>query len=480
MPNHDIIFRNARLIDGTGEPSVVGDLAVSEGRIAKVGDAGSDTSDLDINADGLVLAPGFIDSHCHDDLAVIKMPMMDPKVSQGVTTVINGNCGVSIAPVLPNRLEGPWPLYSFTAEDKQNFPDFASYFSALDEAPSAVNVACLCGHSNLRHAVMDDLDKAATSAEIAEMCGLLDQAMQEGALGMSTGTYYPAASAAPTEEVTAIAETLAPSGGLYVTHMRCEANDVIPSVEETLRIGKDAGVPVVVSHHKCMGKRNHGKSSLTLAMIDSARERQSVALDAYPYTASSTFLQPERVNECSRVLITRSETMPAASGRDLADIAREMGCSPLEAAHKLVPAGAVYFMMDENDVQRILAYPATMIGSDGIAMDTHPHPRAWGTFPKVLGHYARDIGLFPLEIAVHKMTGLTAKTFGLKDRGELKVGNFADLVLFDPDRVIDTADFADPCCPAKGIEMVYANGVCTWADGKTTGNRPGQTLRRVI
>jgi N-acyl-D-amino-acid deacylase len=478
MADHTLLIRNARLIDGSGTPSVIGDLAVSGDRITAMGDLAGSAADKVIDADGLALAPGFIDSHCHDDRAILDMPLLEPKVSQGVTTVINGNCGLSIAPVLPNRPDAPAPLDFFTSDGARNFPDFNAYFAALEQTPPAVNAACLCGHSNLRHASMDTLDRAASSEEIAHMCALLRQALEAGALGLSTGLYYPPATAAPTQEVIEISKILAAHGGLYVTHMRNEEDNVIQSLEETFRIGRDAGVPVIVSHHKCMSKPNHGKSKITLAMIDAARKHQSVGLDVYPYAASSTILQPERVNKCARVMITWSDAMPEASGRDLSDIAREMGCTDEEAARNLLPGGAVYFQMSEEDVQRILAYPDTMIGSDGIVHDKHPHPRAWGTFPRVLGHYARDEGLFPLETAVHKMTGLTAGTFGLADRGTLRPGNFADLVLFDPATILDVADFVDPCRPAQGIEMVFTNGVCTWKNGNASGNTPGRALRR--
>lgn len=479
MADFDLIFRNARLIDGSGAASVAGDLAVSGDRIAAIGDLGSKTADREIDAGGLALAPGFIDSHCHDDRAVLDMPLLVPKISQGVTTVINGNCGVSIAPVLPGRPKAPAPLSLFTSEQHRHFPDFTAYFTALEETPAAVNSACLCGHSNLRHAVMDRLDRPATQVEIDAMCALLADAMDAGAIGLSTGLYYEPATCAPTDEVIAIARTLGRYGGLYVTHMRNEEDDVIESVEETFRIGADANVPVIISHHKCVSRPNHGKSKITLDMIDKVRRRQKVGLDVYPYSASSTILQPERVAKCDRVVITWSDKMPDAAGRDLSDIASEMGCTEREAAERLVPGGAVYFQMSEDDVQRILSYPDTMIGSDGIVHDKHPHPRAWGTFPRVLGHYSRDENLFPLETAVHKMTGLTAATFGLQGRGLLQAGFFADLVLFDPDTVIDVASFADPCQAAKGIEMVFANGGCTWSDGKATGERPGRPLRRM-
>jgi len=235
---------------------------------------------------------------------------------------------------------------------------------------------------------------------------------------------------------------------------------------------------VIVSHHKCMGTSNHGRSVETLALIDHARRDQTVWLDAYPYVATSTFLQPSRVKESARVLITRSETMPEAAGRDLADLAREFGCAAEEAAERLVPAGAIYFQMDEADVTRILAYEHTMIGSDGIVLEPHPHPRAWGTFPRVLGRYARDLGVFSLEEAVRKMTSLTAGRFGLEGRGVLREGGHADLVLFDPQTVRDIADFEHPARPAAGIHQVWTNGRCVWRDGGPTGARPGRALRR--
>lgn len=478
MPKHDTIFRNARLIDGTGSPSQIADLAVNDDCISAIGELTDSTADKSIDVGGRVLAPGFIDSHCHDDNALLQIPLLEAKVSQGVTTVVNGNCGLSVAPVFPERGAVPRPMDILIRDGSPRFPDFASYFAALDDDPPAVNSVCFCGHANLRHAVMDDLQRPATTNEISQMCGYLTEAMEAGALGLSTGLYYPPARESSTEEVVEISKTLADYGGMYVTHMRDEAEFLFDSLEETFRIGREAGVPVVISHHKCVGPPNHGKSEVSLKMIDEASKAQTVGLDVYPYSASSTIIQPERVELCERVMITWSKPMPEAAGRDLADIAAEMGCSLAEAAEKLVPGGAIYFQMSEEDVSRILAYPDSMVGSDGIVQDAHPHPRAWGTFPRVLGHYSRDQGLFPLEAAVRKMTSLTAKTFGIERRGELKVGNFADLVIFDPDTVIDMADFADPCQPARGIEAVYVNGKQVWNEGETTGERPGRAIRR--
>lgn len=478
MPQYETIFRNARLIDGTGTPSHIADLAMDDNRISAIGDLSSSTAEHIVDVDGRALAPGFIDSHCHDDNALLQIPLLEAKVSQGVTTVVNGNCGLSAAPVFAERGEVPRPMDILIRDGSPRFPDFASYFAALDADPPSVNSVCFCGHANLRHAVMDDLQRPATTSEISQMCVHLKEAMEAGALGMSTGLYYPPARESSTEEIVEISKTLASYGGIYVSHMRDEGEHLFDSLDETFRIGREASVPVVISHHKCVGPPNHGKSKVSLKMIDEASKAQTVGLDVYPYAASSTIIQPERVELCERVMITWSKPMPEAAGRELADIAAEMDCTWAEAAEKLVPGGAIYFQMSEEDVSRILAYPDSMVGSDGIVQDAHPHPRAWGTFPRVLGHYSRDQGLFPLEAAVRKMTSLTARTFGIKQRGELKVGNFADLVIFDPDTIIDTANFADPCQPAKGIAAVYVNGQHVWQDGVTTGKRPGRTLRR--
>ncbi len=478
MSTHDTLIRNASIIDGSGRAARQADLAIQGNRIAAIGNLSSITAEKVIDADGLVLAPGFIDAHCHDDRAILDTPLLEPKVSQGVTTVINGNCGVSIAPSQPDRLHAPQPLSMMFAEGLECFTDFRSYFQKLDNNPAAVNNACLCGHSNLRFAVMDDLNRTATQSEIVKMQQLLADGLEAGVLGLSTGLIYPPAAAADTEEVIEICSLLGKYNALYVTHMRNEGDNVIDAVEEALRIGRDAGASVVISHHKCTGPANYGKSTITLKMIEEARKHQTVALDAYPYDASSTMLDPERVEKCSQVIITWSDVIPGASGRDLADIAAELGCSSKEAAERLVPGGAIYCQMSEEDVQRILAYPETMIGSDGIIQDVHPHPRAWGTFPRVLGHYSRDLELFPLVEAVRKMTSLTAKNFGIQGRGLLQEGYFADLVLFDPETVIDVASFTDPCQPSKGIEMVFSNGTPIWKNGMATGARPGETLRR--
>jgi N-acyl-D-amino-acid deacylase len=310
------------------------------------------------------------------------------------------------------------------------------------------------------------------------MKGRLDEALGAGAVGMSTGLYYPPAQHAPTEEVIELAHVVHAHKAVHTTHMRDESDRVLDSLNETFRIGREAQVPVVISHHKVTGKHNFGRTRETLAAIETARRNQPISIDVYPYIASSTILKPEWTAIARRVLITWSKKMPEAGGRDLADIAREMGVDAKEAAQRLLPAGAIYFTMDEEDVQRVLSWPEAMIGSDGLPHDIHPHPRLWGTFPRVLGHYSRGLKLFSLEEAVRRMTSLTAQRFGLIDRGVLREGAYADVVVFDAERIIDRATFEQPKLPAAGIELVLVNGTPVWRDGAATGERPGRALRR--
>jgi N-acyl-D-amino-acid deacylase len=411
---------------------------------------------------------------------MLSSPDMAPKVSQGVTTVIGGNCGVSLAPMprpIPNPVTPPLNLLDDHGS-WFHFPTFASYLDELRAHPAATNCAMLVGHTTLRVATMSDLSKPASSTEIAAMRELVLEAMQAGAIGVSTGLFYEPAIAAPTEEVIEVCSPLKQFKGLYCTHMRNEADHVIDSLEESFRIGREVGVPIVISHHKVTEQANHGRSSETLALIEKNMATQAICLDCYPYTAGSTILSIDRVATSVRVIVSWSKPLPEYAGQDLTDIAQQMNCSQEEAVKRLLPAGAIYFKMDEADVQRILKFDQTMIGSDGLPHDASPHPRLWGSFPRVLGHYGRLLGLFPLETAVYKMTGLTAKNFGLKDRGVLKEGAYADLTLFDADTVDELATYSNPIAPARGIEAVIVNGAMVWRDGKSTGARPGRVLQR--
>lgn len=477
MDRFDSVILGGDVLDGTGAPRRRADIGIVGDRIAAIGELANAAAGTRIDAVGRCVAPGFIDAHTHDDNIVFATPDMAMKVSQGVTTVIAGNCGVSLAPL---TLAGPPPPPLDLLGDRQDyrFARFAHYLAAIDAAPPATNIVAMVGHSTLRAGAMDGFDRPATRDEMVVMRRRLGEALEAGAIGFSTGLFYPPARHAPTDEVIELAEIAAAHGTLYATHMRDEGDHVLDAIRKSMRIGAEAGLPVILSHHKVAGVANHGRTVETLALIDDAMRRQRLGFDVYPYVAASTVLSAERVQAASRTLVTWSKPHPAMSGRDLADIARDWGMTAAEAVSRLLPAGAVYFMMDEADVQRILRHPEAMIGSDGLPHDTHPHPRLWGSFPRVLGHYSRDLALFPLEEAVRRMTGLTAARFGLRDRGVLRVGAFADATIFDPAAVVDRASFETPKRPAAGIETVLVNGTCVWRGAAPTGARPGRALRR--
>jgi N-acyl-D-amino-acid deacylase len=476
--HYDLIIRNATIIDGTRAPRFAGEIGVRGDRIIKIGALDNATADTEIDASGMIAAPGFIDAHTHDDRMLLSDPAMAPKVSQGVTTVVTGNCGISLAHSPANGAATP-PLDLLDGSgDWFRFPSFRAYREELAARPAAINATCLVGHTTFRVATMDRLDRAATSAEMAKMRTMAHESLASGAIGVSTGTAYPPAACATTDEIVEICRPLTEFGGMYVTHMRNEDDQVAESIEETCLIGRALKVPVVISHHKTVGTRNHGRSVETLKLIGERMRSQALGLDCYPYIASSTVLRYDRLEQSSRIIVTWSKPHPEFAGVDLDEVARRLQMTQAEAVEKIKPAGAIYFMLDEKDVQRILAFEETMIGSDGLPHDTKPHPRLWGTFPRVLGHYSRELKLFPLETAVYKMTGLTAGKFGLKERGFIKDGAYADITLFNADTVIDAADFQHSTLPARGIGTVIVNGAIVWRDGKPTGARPGRVLLR--
>jgi N-acyl-D-amino-acid deacylase len=476
----DLIIRDVAIFDGTGAPRSQGDVAVSGDRIVAVGDLGAMAGDREVVATGLAIAPGFIDAHTHDDRAVLCGPAcMLCKMSQGVTTVVVGNCGISLSPVRMKSRPLP-PLDLLGDESWWTFDSFGAYADRLARDPSPVNSYALIGHMSLRVEAMNgDVDRAATDAEAEAMQRRLADALAEGASGFSTGLYYPPNAMAPTEEVIAVAEALRAAGGIYVTHMRDEGAGVLDSIEETLRIGRETGSPVVISHHKCSMPENYGRSTQTLPAIDRGAAHQKVDFDMYPYAAGSTVLMLDKLRPDVPVQVTWSDPHPEMAGKMLDDVAAEWGLTPLQAAARLLPAGAIYFQMQEDDVQRIMAHRLSMIGSDGLPHDSFPHPRLWGTFPRVLGHYARDLGLFSLETAVHKMTGRTAAVFGMTDRGVIRAGAYADLVLFDPATVRDAADFKNPTQPSEGILETWINGQSAYVHGKgATAARAGRLVTR--
>ncbi len=477
MPDFDLLIRNARVIDGTNSPEFQADVAVRGDRIEAVAPGLKAGAARVIEAAGLVLSPGFIDVHTHDDTNVIRTPDMLPKITQGVTTVIVGNCGISAASAVI-RDEVPDPMNLLGEKDDFAYPSVAAYREAVDKARPAVNVATLIGHTTLRVNHMDDLFRPASAAELAAMRTQLRQALKEGALGLSSGLSYATALEAPAEEVMSLAGELAAGDGLYATHLRTEFQGILDSMEEAFRVGRHGRVPVVISHHKCSGRSNWGRTRETLALLDQTREHQDVCCDCYPYTAGSSTLDPKQINAEIRIDITWSKPHPEMAGQTLAAIAAAWQVSQEEAGARLMPAGAIYHQMDEGDVRRVLAWSGTMIGSDGLPNDPLPHPRLWGTFPRVLGHYSRDLKLFPLTEAVYKMTGMSARRFRLPQRGLIRPGCFADLVLFNPDTVIDTATYERPKVPAAGIEAVIVNGVLTCTGQKPTGLRAGRFLTR--
>lgn len=474
---YDLIIRDALVIDGSDTPGFRGDVAIRDGRIQRIGSLDGVSAVEEINAAGRVLAPGFIDVHTHDDTVVIRQPAMLPKISQGVTTVIVGNCGISASPV---SLKGapPDPMNLLGAQAHFVYPRFRDYRDAVDAAQPAVNVAALIGHTALRSNHLDDLLRTATSAEIAAMREQLRDSLEAGALGLSTGLAYASAFSAETDEVAQLAEELSAFGAVYTTHLRSEFEPVLDAMDEAFSIGRHAQAPVIISHLKCAGAGNWGRSPQLLAALEKAAHHQPVGCDCYPYAASSSTLDLKQVTDAFRITITWSTPHPEQSGRDLIDIAADWQLPLLDAARRLQPAGAVYYGMDEQDVERILSHPLSMIGSDGLPEDPFPHPRLWGAFARVLGHFSRDKGLFALHTAVHKMTGLSAARFGLHERGLIREGFYADLVLFDADRVRDVADFKEPKRAAEGIDAVWVNGHLSYAEGKAMGERQGRFLPR--
>jgi N-acyl-D-amino-acid deacylase len=477
MSSCDILIRNASVIDGAGSAAEVADVALSGDRIHAIGPALKLRAGVLVDGEGLVLAPGFIDVHTHDDTVVIRRPEMMPKISQGVTTVIVGNCGIGAAPV---RLRGepPDPMNLLGTASDFRFPDFASYLAAIELARPAVNVAALVGHTALRNNVMDRLDRAASEVEVAAMREELKDALAHGALGLSSGLAYLSANAASPDEMLHLAHPLAAAGAVYSTHLRSETETILDAMNEAFHIGSESRIPVVISHLKCAGVDNWGRGAEVLQALETARTTQPAGCDCYPYAAGSSTLDLRQVDERVEITITWSEPHPQVAGRSLAQIAAAWNVPQMEAATRLRPAGAIYHSISEADMRRILAHPATMIGSDGLPNDPRPHPRLWGTFPRVLGHYCRHENLFPLPEAIRKMTGMPAQRFNLAERGLIREGFYADLTLFDPRKIVDRATYADPTRPAKGIVGVWVNGVLSYTAKGATPNRAGRFVPR--
>lgn len=490
MP-YDLLIRGGTVIDGTGRPSRVADVGVRGDRIIATGTL-TEGATQTVEADGRVVAPGFIDVHSHDDFALLDRPLSDCKIMQGVTTEVIGNCGFGAAPAgtaykeFLRRIGGQLfgPLGSFSWETT------AEFYRALEACPASVNVAALVPHAAVRYSVLGDENRAPSARELVKMQGLVREGMEAGAVGLSTGLFYAPGRYAKTEEVIALARVVAQYGGLYATHMRDEADHLLDSIRETLRIGEEARVPVQISHHKAMGRKNWGKVVESLALVERARQRGlDVTSDAYPYTAGSTTLAALARGGAlalvapSDVLIASTPHRHEYEGKTLEELCRLTGKPLHETVSALVAEEgegvvAVIFGMDEADVRRVLAHPTTMIGSDGIpSVEGKPHPRLYGTFVRVLGTYAREEHLFSLEEAVFRMTGFPAQKFYLTDRGVIREGAYADLVVFDPQAIADIGTYQEPRRYPPGIDYVIVNGKVTADHGHHTGARNGRMLR---
>jgi len=475
------LLENGLLVDGSGAPGQPGDLLLVDDRIAAVGPGlrhrlpqGLAIADVQVHdCTGLAITPGFIDVHTHDDAIVLNAPGMFPKLSQGITTVVTGNCGLSVAPFVVEEPQGALTLLG----NSFKYPSVDAYAGAVAEAQPAVNVAPLIGHTTLRYACMKDLSRPATADEVAAMCALLEQCMVQGAIGMSSGLFYAEAMPAPAAEVTALARVVARHGGIYATHMRSEMAEILEAMHEASDCAFEAGVPLVISHHKCAGPDNWGRTRETLPLIDTLAKRQDIAMDVYPYVAGSTVLREDLVDGVIDVLLSWSTPHPEMMGRTLASIAEEWGVDQKTACRRLQPGGACYFQMHEDDVKRVIAHPLSMIGSDGLPHDRHPHPRLWGAFPRVLARYWREQNLFPLETAIYKMTGLSARNFRLHQRGQLQPGWHADVVVLDPARVRDVATYQDPIAVSEGIEKVFVNGELAYVAGDADAAHAGVQAR---
>ncbi len=490
-----LIIRGAAVCDGTGAAPLVADVTVCGERIAAVGPAAASPGDREIDGRGLTLAPGFIDVHSHDDLAVLVTPDMDFKVMQGVTTEVVGNCGLGAAP----HPVASAMFRSFHPEARlPEWRGYAGYLRRLEEEPPSLNVVALVGHGTLRYAAMGGAQRAPDGGEMRAMAAMLREGIEAGAAGLSTGLIYEPGRYATTAEIVELAGEMRGSGGLYATHMRDEAAGLLAAVEEALRVGEEAGVPVQISHHKASGKENWGRVHESLRLIEAARRRGlEVTADQYPYTSGSTVLFAILQNnalgtagspgglgrlEARDVLLASVPRRPQLEGMSLQEICEQRRLSPEDAARDVLReepgAVAVIESMDEDDVCTVMRHRTTMIGSDGVPGGGKPHPRLYGTFPRVLGRYVRERGVLSLEAAVHRMTGFPAAKFGLVDRGVLRPGAYADLVLFDAGTIADTGTYQQPRCYPRGIRFVFVNGIAVVADGAPTGARPGRPLRR--
>lgn len=493
---HDLIIRNATVLDGSGSEGFKADIAIDGERITTVG-AVSGSAKTELDASGLAAAPGFIDVHSHDDFHVLTEPDVTHNVMQGITTVIVGNCGFGAAPFEAGREQ--MSAINTVGGGIQPWNGYAGYIEMIDSNRPSLNVAVLVGHHTVRRAAMGGIEQRLPSSdELTAMRRMVAEGMEAGAVGLSTGLVYEPGRYSDTAEVVALAEEVAPHNGVYVSHMRNEGEGLLEAVEETIGIGRSAGCGVEVSHHKAVGKENWGKVTQSLEMIEKAQaDGIDVAADQYPYTARSTMLRALLQNGTfssgsggamgksspSEVLLCSVPGADEHEGRSLQSFVDEWDLNGEDAAKRLLAEFSndilvAAFGMDEGDVRMVMAHPSTMIGTDGLDTGSKPHPRAWGTYPRILGKYVREEGIISLADAIWKMSGYPAKKFALKDRGVINPNAFADIVLFDPARVIDRATFEDPRNAPAGMPHVIVNGQFVVRDGKHTHARAGMAVRK--
>ncbi len=484
----DLTIRNVNVIDGTGAAPYLADVEIEAGRIKSIGTGGPATTEID--GQGKFLSPGFIDTHAHDDGAFFRHPGMEFKLAQGVTTVVSGNCGFSAIPLDPDkdlvRASG-----GILAGIEGDFRDLEGYFEAVLARNPAINNMMLVGHNTVRTLVMGHEARKPTSQELTTMKDHVSLAMEQGACGFSTGLIYRPGRYSETDEVIALAEAANPFDALYTTHMRNEGDRLLEAVEETLLIGRESNVHTHISHHKSAGKPNWGKVVESLQRVDKALgEGQRVTLDVYPYTAGSgRMIEYFNLDNISREFaeVIRIASCPAYreyEGRMLVDIAAADNIDIVDLVRQILtaPKGdrtlCIHFIIDEADIETNLRHKDMMVGSDGIPdLNGKPHPRLFGTFPRILGHYVRERKILSLTEAVRRMTSLSAATFGIKDRGQVREGYWADLVLFDADKVRDTASYDDPKQEPEGIQLVIVNGGIAQQRGRHTHIGSGKMLR---
>ncbi len=474
----DYIIFNANVLDGSGNKDFTADVGIIKDKIAAVGDLKKAVCGASCDGGNKCLAPGFIDVHTHDDISVLKSPDMLSKISQGVTTVVVGNCGISAAPVLLNGREPPEPMNLLGSKSDFEFKTFGDYANAVKKAGAAVNTVSLIGHTSLRNNFLDRLDRNASQREIDAMAEQLEDALIEGAFGLSTGLAYASANSAPTSEVTPLMNVLGKYSGVYTAHLRSEFSKIIEAMGEAFYLADAGKVPLVISHFKCAGVENWGRSVETVGHLEEKSKNLDVSCDCYPYSASSSTLDLAQVTSDFDIYITWSDSHPEEAGQLLSAIAEKWSLSLMETASRLQPGGAVYHNMDAADMERILRYKDCMIGSDGLPNDPHPHPRLWGTFPRVLGVYCREKSILDINDAVRKMTALPAAKYGIKYRGKIQTGFYADLVLFDRNIICDRATYEKPFQTSDGIDSVWVNGTKTYDSSKKILNRDGRFLYR--